>query len=63
MPLQGRFRFLKQLKFIDLCSLKTVMDGIGFKTQILWQKVKIETLSISQANYIIGLFNEKVATD
>jgi hypothetical protein len=52
-------------KFIDCDTY--LRDGqvleflaIVLKPKYFWQKVKIESLSIAQVNYIVGLFNEKV---
>jgi hypothetical protein len=66
MPYNIDLEFKTAGKFIDCDTyLKDEMVveflELVVKPKYFWQKVKLETLSISQVNYIIGLFNEKVA--
>ena len=66
MPYKVDLEFATAGKFIDCDTfLKDEMTieflELVIKPKYFWQTVRLETLSISQVNYIVGLFNEKVA--
>jgi len=65
MPYEIDLEFETAGKFIDCDTFlkdEMVMDFLELiiKPKYFWQTVKLETLSISQVNYIVSLFNEKV---
>ena len=66
MPYRVDLEFATAGKFIDCDTFlkdEMVIDFLELviKPKYFWQTVRLETLSISQVNYIVGLFNEKVA--